>query len=62
MMEVNQTSLQHNLSTIEERHVKEITDVNDKHSNQMADFQNKLEKMERSHMQNYQQIIHLPVR
>ena len=40
--------------TIEESHAKEITVVNVKHSNQMTDIQNKLEKMERSHMQNFQ--------
>ena len=54
MMEVNhsnQMSLQHNLLTIDEGHAKEITVNNVKHS---TDIQNKLERMERSHMQNFQ--------
>ena len=54
MMEVNhsnQMSLQHNLLTIEESHAKEITVDNVKHS---TDIQKKLEKMERSNMQNFQ--------
>ena len=57
MMEVNhanQMSLQHKLLTVEESHVKEISVVKVKHYNQMIVIQNKLEKMERSYMQNSQ--------
>ena len=54
MMEVNhsnQMSLEHNLLMIEESYAREITIDNVKHS---TNIQNKLEKMERSHMQNFQ--------
>ena len=47
-------SLQHNLLTIEESHVKEISVVKVKNSNQMNVIHNNLEKMERSYMQNFQ--------
>lgn len=53
-METGQMSLQHRLLTIEKSYEKEISTIKVKHSNQMTVIHNKLEKMERSHIQNIQ--------
>ena len=53
-METGPMSLQHRLLTVEKSHAKEISTIKVKHSNQITVIQNKLEKMERSHIQNVQ--------